>query len=74
MRPGMTSARSSWRPTRTMAIRSYVPVTEKTSLTQSSAAISSAISGIRSTLVLMSTIAVITAVPLPRWPLLAPSL
>ena len=59
------------RPTRTMAIRSYVPVTEKTSLTESSAAIDSAISGIRSTLVLMSTIAVITAGSLPRGPRLA---
>jgi hypothetical protein len=57
-----------------MAIRSYVPVTEKTSLTLSSAAIDSAISGIRSTLVLMSTIAVITAGFLPRGPRLGFSL
>ncbi|WP_345493780.1 hypothetical protein [Streptomyces flavovirens] len=48
-------------------------MTEKTSLTLSSAAMASAISGIRFTLVLMSTIAVITAGFLPRWPWLEPS-
>src|SRR3954451_13689171 len=63
-RSATTAATSSWLRTRTIAIRSIWPVTEYTSLTPSSAAISSATSGIRATSALTNTIAVIMAVTL----------
>src|SRR5680860_170585 len=59
-----TLATSSWLRTRTSAIRSICPVTEYTSLTPSSAAISSATSGIRETSAFTKTMAVIMS---PRY-------
>ena len=44
IRPGITSARSSWLDTRTMTTRSTDPATEYTSVTPSTSAIASATS------------------------------
>src|SRR5215213_5981685 len=63
-RSATTSAICSWFATLIMTIRSIVPVTEYTSLTPLSAAISSATSGIRATSAFTNTIAVTMAVTL----------
>src|SRR6266536_1274084 len=64
------AARSSWLPTRTMAARSQSPATEYTSLMPSRSARVSAVSEVRSTSQVISTIAVTMCAPDgPRPPL-----
>src|SRR6266542_1520341 len=57
------AARSSWLPTRTMAARSQSPATEYTSLMPSRSARVSAVSEVRSTSQVISTIAVTMCAP-----------